>query len=324
MNKITFCAFADLHEAAGYYNNAPQRLEKILKNAADHNVDAVLHCGDLCHGVTLTPGIVEQCDAFDKPFLHSIGNHECDGSSFEETIEAYHIPDGHYYRDVNGFRFIAYDANQMIHEGKMYHYSMKNYWHEPVGIRIPDVTIMDRLTDGQIDWMERTIMDSPYPCVLFGHHSFVRHIDALCPEERKKVQAMMRRVNADKQRVMLVICGHYHTDYLNFVDNVPYFELNSASNYYFNPGHNNFPAEVHENCPAASHTLIWNDPVHAIITLCDDGTVQIKGMDSSYYCDVSMESLGLPTIDRDGRPITPNVMTASFKLDMSGWDTINQ
>ncbi len=46
--------------------------------------------------------------------------------------------------------------------------------------------------------------------------------------------------------------------------------MNSASNYYFNPGHNGFPEEVHNACPAAAHTLLWNDPLHAIVTLKED------------------------------------------------------
>ena len=119
MNELKICAFADLHEAAGYYNQASARLTEILKSADAHHVDMVLHCGDLCHGPTLTPEIVEQCDAYTKPVLHCVGNHECDGSSFQEVITAYHMPDGHYYRDISGFRFICYDVNQMIHRGKL-------------------------------------------------------------------------------------------------------------------------------------------------------------------------------------------------------------
>ncbi len=60
--------------------------------------------------------------------------------------------------------------------------------------------------------------------------------------------------------------------------------VNSASNYDFNPCHNGFPEEVHKACPAAAHTLLWNDPLHAIVTLKEDGTVQILGMESTYYC----------------------------------------
>ena len=78
------------------------------------------------------------------------------------------------------------------------------------------------------------------------------------------------------------------------------------------------PAEILEQHPNARHTLIHNDPVHAIVTLREDGTVHIRGMKSSYFCGVTMESLGLPLGDPDGRLITPDVLTASFKLDMRG------
>lgn len=320
MNEVKICVFADLHDADGYYNNAPERLEKILQHAREEQVDLVLHCGDLCHGPTLKPELMQQCDAFPLPLLHSIGNHECDGSTYEQVLAAYHMPKGYYYRDVHGYRFIAFDADQMLHHGKLIHYEMKNYWHIPDGGLRDETTVMDVLGDEQIAWLEQTIMDSPFPCVLFGHHSFVRLKDALRPEEREKVQAMMRRVNADKQRVQLVMCGHYHVDYLNIVDNVPYFEVNSASNYYIGPTHDRYPAEILEQHPNARHTLIHNDPVHAIVTLREDGTVHIRGMKSSYFCGVTMESLGLPLGDPDGRLITPDVLTASFKLNMRGLD----
>ena len=323
MNELKICAFADLHEAAGYYNQASARLTEILKSADAHHVDMVLHCGDLCHGPTLTPEIVEQCDAYTKPVLHCVGNHECDGSSFQEVITAYHMPDGHYYRDIGGFRFICYDVNQMIHRGKLYHYEQRNYWHPPQGIREPD-TQMDVLGPEQIRWMEQSIMDSPYPCVLFGHHSLIRTRDGLCTAEREQVRAMLRRVNNDRQRILLVLCGHYHVDYLNFVDNVPFFELNSASNYWFNKPHDRFPEEILRTYPAAANTIIWNDPLHAIITLREDGYVHIRGMRSDYYCGVSMESLGLPRLDPDGRPVTPEVLTTAFRLDMSGLHTLEQ
>ena len=96
MNEVKFVAFADLHHAAGYYNHATERLAQILAHAEEVDADLVLHCGDLCHGPTLVPEIIEQCDAFPRPILHSLGNHECDGSTHEEALAAYHMERGYY------------------------------------------------------------------------------------------------------------------------------------------------------------------------------------------------------------------------------------
>ena len=323
MSEIKFLAFADLHNAAGYYNHGAQRMQAIKDHAIAENVDMVLHCGDLTHGPSVQPepSVLPICESLPMPLLHSFGNHECDGDTYEDVLAAYHMENGYYYRDVKGFRFIAYDAHHMIHHGEFMHYSKLNYWHPPHGIREPE-TIMDVLGEEQIRWIEQTIMDSPYPCILFGHHSWVRHISGLIPEERKAVKEMLRRVNKDKQRVMMVMCGHYHVDYMTIEDNVVFFELNSTSNYWHGQTHDEFPQEVFENAHSAHHTTIYNDPVHAIITLKDDGTIQIKGMESSYFCGVSPESLGWKTTDASGRPMTPHVMSASLKLDMSGWDKV--
>ena len=321
MNEVKFLAFADLHHEPGYYNCAPERLAKIRQRAEDNKVDFVLHCGDLTHGPKLVPEIVEQCDEFPMPMLHCIGNHECDKSSYEEVLEAYHMDNGYYYKDISGFRFICYDANRMEMDGQVIHYDMKNYWHPPVGIRRED-TIMVTLGKEQLAWIEKTIMDSPYPCVLFGHHSFERQHDDFTKEELQAIREMFQRVNKDKQRVQLVICGHYHVDNLRLRDNVPFFELNSASNYYFNPGHNLFPEEVMRDHGAAAHTLIWTEPLSAVITLRDDGYINIEGSTADYWCGVSLKSLGLRIDDSDAREVTPEVMTTAFKLDMRGTDNL--
>ena len=323
MSEIKFLAFADLHNAAGYYNQGAERMQKIADHAIAENVDMVLHCGDLTHGPTMEPEprVVPICDSLPVPVLHSFGNHECDNSSYEEVLAAYHMENGYYYRDVKGFRFIAYDAHHMIHHGEFIHYSKLNYWHPPHGIREPE-TVMDVLGEEQIAWIEKTIMASPYPCILFGHHSWVRHWAGLIPEERKAVKKMLRRVNKDKQRVMMVMCGHYHTDYMSIEDNVVHFELNSTSNQWFPQTHDKFPTEITDNARSTRNTLIYNDPVHCIITLRDDGTINIKGMESSWFYDVSPESLGYNSTDPSGRPFTPDVLSASIKLDMSGWDNI--
>lgn len=315
MNTIKICAFADLHDFRVFYCHAPERLSAIQQHAEQVQADVVLHCGDLCHNAVESDSLLNQCAAFSMPFLHSLGNHECDGNSYDQILKAYGLDCGYYYRDIQGFRFIAYDSNHMVHHGDLVHFQLQNHWVPPTGIRDSE-TRLNALGTVQLEWLEQTIMSSPYPCVLFGHHSLIRANAGLIQEDREAVETMMRRVNQDKQRVLLVICGHHHVDYLSIQDNVPYFELNSASYYYGDAvEHQEFSPEIHAAHSEATHTLVWNDPLHAIITLSDEGHIRIEGMESDYYCGVSLKSLGLPLADPDGRLITPRVSSCEFTVN---------
>ncbi len=316
MQQVKFSVFADLHYHQPFPTFAAERLEKIRKRAVENKVDFVIHCGDMCHGPVSrdNPQIVKQYAEFPMPTYHCMGNHEYQLDSHEDALAGYGLEKGYYFFDCKGFRFIVLDLNNMLVDGKVVPYSSANYF------KTPEKQALVTMGEEQFAWLEQTVMDSPYPCVLFSHQSLERLNSEMCLEEQRKIQAMFRRVNADKQRILLAVNGHHHRDHLRILDGIAYFDLNSASSDWIgDPGHQGvLPAEIYEQYPQAHRNIYYVDPVHAVITLRDDGYINIEGMQSEFWCGVDRESLGLPVADRDSRICTPNVLSAEFTLSLKG------
>lgn len=313
MKEVKFSVFTDIHHHPGvFYTYAQERLEAIRRRAVENRVDFVIHCGDMSHRPSRVPEIIEQYAAFPMPTYHVLGNHEFDHETYEHVLEAYGLENGYYFFDCNGFRMIVLDMNNLMTDRKIVHYSGGNYPHPPEG------TVRAAMGQQQLDWLEQTIMSAPGPCVLFSHHSLERIQGGLCIEELQQIWAMLRRVNSDKQRVMMAINGHYHRDYLRIFEGVAYFDLNSASMDWCDESHDRFPEELTSAYMRMNHQLLWIDPIHAVVTLREDGTIRIEGMKSRFFMDIDRQVLGYDLQDEDGRLCTPDVLSAEFKLNMNG------
>ena len=58
---------------------------------------------------------------------------------------------------------------------------------------------------------------------------------------------------------------------------------------------------------------MYNDPIHAIITL--EGTmITVDGMESSMFMGISSEHVTDPEFDLMGRPVTPRVQSTKITL----------
>lgn len=310
MNEVKFSVFSDLHYWPGNFSTDGMAcLDKIRDRALENHVDFVIHLGDLCHAPSKYPEIVGYYDGIPLQTYHCIGNHECEWSTYDEVLEAYRMEKGYYCFDRNGFRFLVLDLNNMRIDGQVVHYSMGNYRKPIEGMQL--VTFPEE----QLAWLEQTIMESPYPCILFSHHSLERANGGLPPAERRAVRELLRRVNRDKQRVLMAVNGHYHRDNLRIMDNIAFFDLNSTSCEWVSPQHfGKYPEEFYNQYRFAHNTVIWEDPIHAIITVREDGTIKIEGMKSRFLYGVDHYSIGLAPEDSDGRPCVAEVLSAQFRL----------
>ena len=125
---------------------------------------------------------------------------------------------------------------------------------------------------------------------------------------------MIRRQNAKRPHaVLMVINGHYHVDSLRILDGVCHWDLNSASYNWVDNAHNNYPAELCEQIQLISNTVVYNDPIHAIVTL-EGTTITIEGMKSSLFMGIGREHTPNPYYDTAGRPALPEIQSAKFTL----------
>lgn len=309
---MKFSIFADLHyHPKAFFKGTMEDLHFIQERAQRENVDFIIHAGDLCHGPSEVPEIVACYNDFHIPSYHCLGGHDTDNTPYEETLRMYRMSSGHYYFDKNGYRFIICNPNYCLIDGEYVPYSMGNYykcsWEQ-----------IDHMPPDQIRWLEAAIAESAYPCVIISHQSFER--DKLAPgsgvvKEFMEVRRVINEANKRKPHsVLLCINGHLHRDFIRILDNVCYFDLNSTAYEWINEEHTFYPEELRKKYRCLKHTLVYKDPVHAIITL-EGTTITIDGMESEMFMGVSMEDTGNVPWDAAGRVVVPKVQSAKFTLE---------
>ncbi|MBR4941440.1 MAG: metallophosphoesterase [Clostridia bacterium] len=303
---MKFSVFADLHHHPGVFDGGTyEELEYIQRRAEENSVSFIIHAGDFCHGPSLCPDYVKAYNGFHIPSYHCLGNHDSDSTSYAETLKAYNMPDGHYYFDCEGYRFIVCDPNYYLLDGEYVHYDLGNYYMHG--------NLRDYMPPDQLEWLERTIDEANVPCILISHESFEREADGV--RNLDKVREIFNRCNAKrKNAVLMCINGHYHRDNLRILDGILYFDLNSASFDWVGNVHECYPRDLCEKICLLNHTVVYNDPIHAIITL-EGTTVTIDGMESSMFMGINRAETGVnPIYDAMGRPVCPRVQSAKVTV----------
>jgi hypothetical protein len=308
---LKVCVFSDIHYERGFWTNAddPTFLEKILARAERESCDMMIQCGDFMHGVTKPwqKEFVKLYNEFKIPGYHVLGNHDQEQNSAKETCDAYRIAtSGHYSFDKGGFRFVIADPNYFCPEpGKYVHYERSNYAHAhgaTTNVIPPD----------EMEWMRATIVGSPLPCIVFSHQSIERgNCDPVA--NSGAVRSIFNEANAKKPgTVRLVVNGHAHNDNLRVLDNVLYWDVNSANYQWFGPKHAKYPAEYMKSHPGAQYTLAWTEPLSGVLTLWQDGRIRIEGSKADWLFGVKPTDANYPKYDRDGRETHPVIQSADM------------
>ena len=306
MNKVKFSVFADLHNDERWTSDGDERLDFILERAKKENCDFIVELGDFVHYPDKKKEFVDRYNNFEIPTYHVLGNHDSDNLSLEDTVKCYNMPHEYYYFDKNGFRFIALNSNYYRYEGEDIPYQKGNYYKFR--------EYRDYISQEQLNWLEDVVMSSPYPMVIMSHGSLSledKNADAL--KNREDVQNIIRKAHNNNKRILMCLNGHFHVDYMRIYEHVCYFDVNSACMYWTPTEHHLFPDEFHKAHEGAKKIAIYNDPIHAIITLTDDGTIEIEGMKSSFFYGVTKEMIE-GTDCYSCRKSTPNVMSEKIKL----------
>ena len=308
-DALTFCLFSDIHYYPGVFPHASHEwLQRILDRAVREKAEFVIHLGDFTHRDKDTEAYVKLYNNFSLPTYHTIGNHENDGRTYEQVLKAYGMKCGYYFFDRKGFRFIVLDPNYFKHGEAFVHYANGNYFKA-----LREGAYGPALPPDQVKWLRETVESSPYPCVLMSHQSFERERDGV-----KNYQEVRDLINAANRRhpgrVLLVMNGHYHTDNLRILDGVVYFDVNSANYQWVEHPHKLYPKELLAKYSCAKHSVIYNDPISAIVTLTRDGGIKIEGQKSTLFMGVTQEMTGNPRFDCMGRETTAVIQSVDLKM----------
>lgn len=303
---MKFLLFSDLHHMPGVFMGGTyEDLNEIQRRAETEKCDFIIHAGDFCHGPSDVPDYVKAYNDFHIPSYHALGNHDTDHTPYEETLKMYNMPDGHYFFDCGGYRMVIVDPNYYCVDGEYIHYSMGNYYKFGA--------YRDHVPPEQLRWLEETIASSPYPCVLISHESFER--DANGVQNRQAVRDIIDAANARRPHsVIFCINGHYHRDFVRVLNGVCYMEINSASYDWLDIEHDFFPEELRKEFSAIHHTVVYDDPLYAVVTL-EGNTIAVEGMTSTFFRGVTREMTANPDCDANGRPCTATVQSFRMTLD---------
>ncbi len=319
---MKFLVFADLHYDPGFlYGTDWSTLKAIQKRAEDNGCDFIIHAGDFCYGPSTVPEYVEAYNNFHIPSYHCLGNHDCDNTPYEETLRYFNMSSGNYYFDCKGYRMIVLDTNYCKIGDTYVNYSMRNYRDYPDGY--------DNIPPEQLKWLEETIDSSAYPCLIISHASCERELvvpkddeeliqlthEANACKNFEEVRQIIRNANAKSpNKVLLVMNGHHHHDFLRLLDNVLYWDINSTTyDWVCAKAHDYFPEDFCKEHVLANHTIAYNEPLTAVVTL-DGTTITIEGSESTYFMGVTREMVGDFVLDRSGRPTRPKIQSAKLTL----------
>ena len=217
----------------------------------------------------------------------------------------------YFWFEKNGFRIICTDdfysynpeTDEWVHNPTLY-VPKGNRPHEALGA-------------DQRDWLETVLTDAAHkniPCIIISHCPFIEWRGSA--GDHAEVLEIFNRVNAiRKGTVVASICGHLHTDRAEVKDGVVYLAINSVINgcwqgaldEHYLPEHTftyqDYDAEGHflgeyekplNEFWQGRHGWFHKDPLSAIITISDDGTVEVVGQESEWLYGVAptAESIG--------------------------------
>ena len=115
----------------------------------------------------------------------------------------------------------------------------------------------------------------------------------------------------------MAINGHHHMDNLHFVNNIAFFDLNSASYDWIDEGHSGlYPVDMYEKYALIGNTLVYEEPLCAVITLRDDGYIRIEGKKSRFMDDIDRKKAGVQLSDAVGRMSSAEILSAELKFDI--------
>jgi hypothetical protein len=87
--------------------------------------------------------------------------------------------------------------------------------------------------------------------------------------------------------------GHDHGDDLKIIDGIHYYTLNSMSYIWHGTKKTfNYSKEIHEKYPHLKDMILYDEPLHVIVTIDENMNIRIDGMEG-HYQNITPKDIGL-------------------------------
>lgn len=260
--KVSLGVITDVH--ADLQPDAKERLEMFINRCVKENPDFIIQLGDLHHGPSMKK-MLEVWNRFPGDKFHVLGNHDMDHKTKWEVVRDQEMPGPYYSFDRGDFHFVVLDANHCMKGGKMFDNNNGNYYR---------ADLRDMVSPEELDWLREDLGKTEKPSVLFSHQAFDDIWQGKTSPSKQDIRKIIREANAGgKKKVIACFCGHHHVDSHMVIEQVHYFQINSAS-YYWVEESNQF---------SNGHMAEYKNPLFAFITLDPRArTISVQGVKSRF------------------------------------------
>ena len=304
MPDVRFAVFSDLH-----YDLIPDgetRLKELVAAFSGLDVDFIIQLGDLCDPLPKNQFILERLASIGKPVYHMLGNHDCDNHKKEEVLSFFHLPQSYYSFAYGPVKFIVLDACFMREResGIVRDYLGQAYQRKRM--------TYPYLPDWELDWLEQELHDTYPYYILLSHHSLQNPYGNRGIANREEVQKLIRTAEKSGKRILLCMNGHDHNDSVVTQGKTCFFTLNATSYIWLSDDFEHFyyPEELHAQYPMLKNILLYEEALYAIVTISENGTVSISGMEG-HYRECAPQKLGVGRWN--GRRLSSRVSSFQIK-----------
>lgn len=256
--SLQFGLITDVHH--GYATDALHRLKVFIHEAEKKKPDFIIQCGDFCHPNDEAKPFLDTWNSFKGDKFHVLGNHDMDHGTKENIMDFWGLKNRYYSFDRGDFHFIVLDCNFILKDGLYLEYEKGNYFQY--------IKNRDYVSDVQMEWLANDLKTTDKQCIIFSHQSLGEIWGGYCVPNRHDVRKIIDDANnrPDFQKVIACFSGHHHVDDHSIINNVHYFQMNSASYYYAGEGFGSDGAKS-----------MYREPLFAFVTVDHSGKIEING-----------------------------------------------
>lgn len=274
MTNIKFAVFTDLH-----HDNIPdgeERIDELVQKLKHENLDFLIQLGDFAHPLSKNRVLIDKINELEIPFHSVIGNHDTDISSRMEVMKFLNLDKSYYSFKYGNTKFIVLDSCYVKSNEVEIEYYKKDY------NKINDTYPI--IPKHMIEWLRVELNDDIENICLFSHHSLINEFPSRGIFNRKEIMALISNAKLNGKKILFYMNGHDHGEDIEKINDTYYFGLNSISNIWIGPQYEAFlyGEDIHAKYPMLKDLILYEDPLHAVITISSNGAFQVQGMKSNY------------------------------------------
>ena len=292
---IKFLVFSDLHYDD--VEDGDKRIDTILANARDRQLDFIVSLGDLCKPVAANRKVLKKFSSLGVPFYPVIGNHETDEAALDAITEFYSLNAPYYSVVYGSYKLIFLNTCYLMENGTETAYYKRNFKHSSSAYPIVPVD--------EIRWLQEELKTGT-KCIVFSHHSFINEFMKRGVSNKSTIQELFR-----ENPVLLCLNGHDHGDSFAFVDGVSYMTVNSA-NYAWLGTKIASSKALMEKYSYLHGMLQYAQAMSAYIEI-DDHEIRIFG-EEGRYLSVTPDDIELYDYKWNGVSVRPRISSHRIRL----------